>query len=352
MIKRRISRPINIGKVTVGGNAPIAVQSMTKTDTRNVKATLSQIRELADCGCEIVRLAVPDDEAAQALSAIKVKSPIPVIADIHFDYRLALAALDAGCDGLRLNPGNIGDPKKIALIVKSAKERAVPIRIGVNAGSLPPAKTRPRSISKYMVEVALQQIDLLESMDFDLIKVSLKAFDVPTTIEAYRLIATKTDYPLHLGITESGVPRTGLIRSTAGIAILLYEGIGDTLRVSLSTGPIEEVIAGFEILKSTDSPFLKSGAIIAKTHHERYDGKGYPDGLKGEEIHLFGRIVAVSDVFDALMTRRPYKDPVPFDKAVEVVKESKGKHFDPVIVDHFLKNLNRVKKISNIFRDI
>ena len=250
MIIRRTSKSIRIGTVTVGGNAPVIVQSMTKTDTRNIPETITQIKELITHGCEIIRVAIPDSEAAQAIPAIKKSISIPLIADIHFDYRLALAALKYGVDGLRLNPGNIRDTKQIAKIVRSAKQREIPIRIGINAGSLPPASNRYNSIAEHMVSAAIEQVNLLESLDFDLIKVSLKAFDVPTTIEAYRLIAQKISYPLHLGITEAGLPRTGIIRSAVGIGILLYEGIGDTIRVSLSAHPCEEVDSAYEILKS------------------------------------------------------------------------------------------------------
>jgi len=250
MNQRRKSKPIQIGGVTVGGDAPIVVQSMTNTDTRDARATIDQIKELEDCGCELVRLAVPDMEAAEAISPIKKGVSIPVIADIHFDYRLALMALVAGADGLRLNPGNIGEPEKIKKVASAAKERGAPIRIGVNAGSLPKPKNPKLSIPKQMVAAALEQVKLLESLDFDLIKVSLKAFDVPTTIEAYQKIAPKIPYPLHIGITESGPPRTGIIRSTVGIGTLLWLGIGDTIRVSLTAHPREEVIAGYEILKS------------------------------------------------------------------------------------------------------
>ena len=250
MNPRRRSKPIQIGGVTVGGDAPIVVQSMTKTDTRDARATIDQIRELEDCGCELVRVAVPDGEAAGAISAIKRGVSIPIVADIHFDYRLALMALVAGADGLRLNPGNISQPEQVTKIVQAARERKVPIRIGVNAGSLPKPKKRKLSIAEQMVEAALGQVKLLESLDFDLIKVSLKAFDVPTTIEAYRSIARKIAYPLHIGVTEAGPPRTGIIRSTVGISTLLYQGIGDTIRVSLTAHPREEVIAGYEILKS------------------------------------------------------------------------------------------------------
>jgi (E)-4-hydroxy-3-methylbut-2-enyl-diphosphate synthase len=236
LIKRRISKAIQIGGVKVGGDAPVSVQSMTKTDTRNIAATVSQIKELEECGCEIIRVAVPDTEAAEAISKIKRKIKIPLIADIHFDYRLALAAIKSGADSLRLNPGNIRDKEQIKKVVTAAKAKQVPIRIGVNFGSLPPSSGSKMPASDFMVKLAMEQVDLLESMDFDLIKIALKAFDVPTTISAYRKIA--------------GLPRTGVIRSSVGIGILLYEGIGDTLRVSLSSQPKEEVFAGYEILKS------------------------------------------------------------------------------------------------------
>jgi (E)-4-hydroxy-3-methylbut-2-enyl-diphosphate synthase len=251
-VKRRISKPIQIGRVTVGGGAPVVVQSMTKTNTRDVMSTTRQIKELEDYGCELVRVAVPDMEAAEAIPAIKRGVSIPIIADIHFDYRLALKALESGADGLRLNPGNISEPEKVTKIVRAARARGVPIRIGVNAGSLPKPQNPKLSIAGQMVAAALEQIRLLESLDFDLIKVSLKAFDVPTTIEAYRSIARKISYPLHIGITEAGTPRTGVIRSAVGIGTLLYQGIGDTIRASLTAHPREEVIAAYEILKSLD----------------------------------------------------------------------------------------------------
>jgi (E)-4-hydroxy-3-methylbut-2-enyl-diphosphate synthase len=250
MYPRRISKAIHIGGVTVGGDAPISVQSMTKTDTRDAAATIRQIKELEEYGCEIIRVAVPDSEAAAAIPAIKKAIAIPLIADIHFDYRLALMALNGGVDGLRLNPGNISEPEKVAAVVKAAKERQIPIRIGVNAGSLPKTDKAGMTIPQRMTEAALRHIRLLEDLDFDLIKVSLKAFDVPTTIEAYKDIADKIPYPLHLGITEAGTPGTGIIRSAAGIGTLLYMGIGDTIRVSLTAPPHEEVITGYEILKS------------------------------------------------------------------------------------------------------
>ena len=249
MNSRRVSKPIQIGRVTIGGGAPIVVQSMTKTDTRDIMSTVTQIKELEECGCQVIRVAVPDAESAQAIKAIKQGVSLPIVADVHFDYRLAVMALEAGADGLRLNPGNISEPKRISVMAQAAKERGVPIRIGVNAGSLP--KTVSKStIAEQMVDAALNQISLLEGLDFDLIKVSLKAFDVPTTIEAYQNIARKIPYPLHIGITESGTRRRGVIRSAVGIGTLLYQGIGDTIRVSLTAHPREEVIAAYEILKS------------------------------------------------------------------------------------------------------
>jgi (E)-4-hydroxy-3-methylbut-2-enyl-diphosphate synthase len=249
---RRTSKSLRVGKVTIGGDAPIVVQSMTKTDTADIHATIDQIKELEDCGCGIVRLAIPDGEAAESLATIKRSVSLPIIADIHFDYRLALGALKAGVDGLRLNPGNIGDKEQIARVVNIAREREVPIRIGVNAGSLPADFQFKAPLAERMVNMALEQIMLMESVDFDLIKVSLKASDVPTTIQAYQMIADKIPYPLHLGVTEAGLPRTGAIRSAIGIGILLYQGIGDTIRVSLSAHPCEEVFVAYEILKSLE----------------------------------------------------------------------------------------------------
>jgi len=269
MIQRRISKAIRIGDVIVGGNAPIAVQSMTKTDTRDVASTVRQIKELEDCGCEIIRSAVPDMEAALALAEIRKQIKIPLVADIHFDYRLALQAIESGIDGLRLNPGNISEPDKVAAVVKAAKERGIPIRIGVNAGSLPHDIDPKLSTAQKMVVAAIRHIKLLEDRDFDLIKVSLKAFDVPTTIEAYKDIAGKIPYPLHIGITESGPAKSGIIRSVAGISPLLYMGIGDTIRVSLSTNPVEEVVTAYEILKSLNlrqySPALVSCPTCGRT---------------------------------------------------------------------------------------
>lgn len=260
MIKRRLTKPLSIGNVTIGGGAPVVVQSMCSTDTRNVPATVQQIKELQDAGCEVIRVAVPDMEAARAIPEIKKQIRIPLIADIHFDYELALAAVAGGVDALRLNPGNIRRPEQVKAVVEACKERHIPIRIGVNAGSLPPEDPAAGAekerldpdewIAKRMVEAALGHIRILENLDFDTIKVSLKAFDVPTTVAAYRRLATLVNYPFHLGITEAGLTESGSIRSAVGLGILLSEGIGDTLRVSLTDHPREEIRVGFEILKS------------------------------------------------------------------------------------------------------
>ncbi len=253
-IKRKRTAPVRIGKITVGGNAPLSVQSMTNTKTDDVAATVAQIGRLTAAGCDIVRVAVPDMAAAEALAAIKAAvGDVPIVADIHFDHRLALAALERGVDALRLNPGNIGDPDHVSAVVKAAKKRRVPIRIGVNAGSLDKAllaKHGGHATAAAMVESALGHIRILEKMDFYDIKVSLKAHDVPLTLEAYRLMSRAVDYPLHLGITEAGTVNTGIIRSAVGIGALLAEGIGDTVRVSLTGDPAEEVRVANEILKS------------------------------------------------------------------------------------------------------
>ena len=236
--------------MVVGGDAPVSVQSMTKTDTRAVEATVAQVRSLAEAGCDIVRLAVPDIEAAEALEVIKRRSPVPLVADIHFDYRLALAAMDAGVDALRLNPGNIRRADHLDRVVTAARERAIPIRIGVNGGSVPHDYMPDEPLPERMVALALEQVQALENRDFDLIKVSLKASDVVATVEAYRLIAERIPYPLHLGVTEAGPPFAGAIRNALGIGILLHMGIGDTVRVSLSGDALTEVEAGKEIVRS------------------------------------------------------------------------------------------------------
>jgi (E)-4-hydroxy-3-methylbut-2-enyl-diphosphate synthase len=249
---KKLTRQIQIGTVPVGGNAPCAVQSMCSTDTRDIPATLKQIHGLAAGGCEIIRCAVPDMDAAKSLGQIKRESPIPVIADIHFDYKLALHVLEGGIDGLRLNPGNIGDTWKVAEVVRIAAERKVPIRIGVNAGSL-----EKELLEKYghptpeaMVESALGHIRILEDLNYREIKISLKASDVMKTVSAYRLLSDQVDYPLHIGITEAGTLFSGTIKSSVGLGILLADGIGDTLRVSLTGDPLDEVRVGYEILKS------------------------------------------------------------------------------------------------------
>lgn len=241
-----------VGDVAVGGGAPIVVQSMTKTDTRDKKATISQIRRLEKAGCEIVRLAIPDKESVETLKEIKKHTSIPVVADIHFEYRLAIASLEKGVDGLRINPGNIGSKEKVKEVVRAAKVNAVPIRIGVNSGSLEKALLRKygEAAPEAMVESALKQVKILEDMDFNLIKISLKASDVMRTIEASRLLAQKVDYPFHAGITESGSLVPGSVKSSVGLALLLSEGLADTIRVSLTAPPEEEVRVGFLILSS------------------------------------------------------------------------------------------------------
>lgn len=249
---KKNTRQLHIGCVAIGGNSPCSVQSMCSTDTRDIVTTVSQITELAEVGCEIVRCAVPDMDAALALAQIKLMSPIPVVADIHFDYKLALKVLEGGIDGLRLNPGNIGEKWKVAEIVSSASERKVPIRIGVNAGSL-----EKELLQKYghpsaeaMVESALGHVRILEDLNYQEIKVSLKASDVMKTVAAYRLFSQQSDYPLHIGITEAGTLFSGTIKSSVGLGILLADGIGDTLRVSLTGEPKDEVRVGYDILKA------------------------------------------------------------------------------------------------------
>jgi (E)-4-hydroxy-3-methylbut-2-enyl-diphosphate synthase len=238
--------------VAVGGDAPISVQSMTTTDTRNVEATVAQIRALEAAGCEIVRCAVPDEEAARALEKIKAGISIPLIADIHFKHTLALIALESGVDGLRINPGNIGSRERVEQVVRACAERNVPIRIGVNSGSLEKALIAKHGgpTPTAMVESAMGHIRILEDLGFFDIKVSLKASDIQRTVEANRLFARQSDIPLHLGVTEAGTQYAGTVKSAIGLGILLAEGIGDTIRVSLTGDPIPEVRAGFEILKS------------------------------------------------------------------------------------------------------
>ena len=251
MINRRKTKEISIGNVKIGNNAPISVQSMCNTDTRDIEATMSQISELAEHGCELVRLAVLNKDAAEAVKELVKRSPVPLIADIHFDYRLAIQCINNGISALRLNPGNIGRRENVEKVVTLAKQQKTPIRIGVNAGSLEKELLEENiPLSEKMVKSALKHIKILEDLDFDLIKVSLKSSDVLTTIEAYRAMSQKIDYPLHLGVTEAGTLKGGLIKSSVGLGTLLAEGIGDTIRVSLTENPVEEVDAGFQILKS------------------------------------------------------------------------------------------------------
>jgi (E)-4-hydroxy-3-methylbut-2-enyl-diphosphate synthase len=250
--KRKRTRRIYVGSVPVGGGSPIAVQSMTKTDTRDVSATVRQIRSLERAGCEIIRLAVPDREAARCLGKIKRSVSIPVVADIHFDWRLALEAARQGVDGLRINPGNIGAGWKVREVVEALKDRGMPLRIGVNAGSLEKdlRKKYGHPVPEALVESAARQIDLLEGMGYGTIKVSLKASDVLSTVSAYRAFSRKYRYPLHIGISEAGPLFQGLVKSSVGLGLLLSEGIGDTVRVSLTERPEEEVRAAYEILRA------------------------------------------------------------------------------------------------------
>jgi (E)-4-hydroxy-3-methylbut-2-enyl-diphosphate synthase len=253
------TRQLMLGGVPVGGGSPVTVQTMTKSDTRDVAATVAQIREMEQLGCDIIRLAVPDQEAAAALQAIKSQVSLPLVADIHFDYRLALTALQSGVDGLRINPGNIGSAAKVRQVSDAAKERNVPIRIGVNSGSLSPEMAEKYGrTARGLVESALSHVLLLERQHYEQIKISVKASDVPMCIDAYRLLAERVDYPLHLGVTEAGGPWAGTIKSAIGIGTLLAEGIGDTIRVSLTGSPAEEVRAGLQILKSLG---LRRGGI-------------------------------------------------------------------------------------------
>lgn len=251
-MNRRKTRKIYIGNIPIGGDAPIVVQSMTKTDTRDIIKTVRQIKQLEKVGCEIVRVAVPDMQAAKSLGKIKERIKIPLIADIHFNYKLALESIQQGVDGLRINPGNIGAKWKVKEVIKAAKDKKIPIRIGVNAGSLPKdlIDKYGHPTSEAMVEAAERQLEILEENDFHDIKVSLKASNVTKTIEAYRLFSKKYDYPLHVGITETGPSPEGVVKSSIGIGLLLLEGIGDTIRVSLTDSPLVEVEVAYEILRT------------------------------------------------------------------------------------------------------
>ncbi len=251
-VMTKLTRQIHIGTIPIGGGAPCSVQSMCSTDTRDVSVTTQQISALTEAGCELVRCAVLDADAAEALGAIKAGITIPLIADIHFDYKLALTALQKGVDGLRINPGNIGEKWKVQEVVQAARERSVPIRIGVNAGSLEKELLEKfgHPTAEAMVESALGHVRILEELGYDQIKISIKASDVMKTIEAYRLLSSRVDYPLHIGITEAGTTFSGTIKSSVGLGILLSEGIGDTMRVSLTGDPVDEIRVGYGILKA------------------------------------------------------------------------------------------------------
>ncbi|MEY4874523.1 MAG: 4-hydroxy-3-methylbut-2-en-yl diphosphate synthase [Actinomycetota bacterium] len=262
---RRQTRQISVGKVAVGGNAPISIQSMTITKTADVEGTLQQIYALAAAGCDIVRCTCNETEAAEGLAQIVPRSPVPIIADIHHQYKMALAAMEAGVHGLRLNPGNIRKPEHIKAVASEARDRKVPIRIGVNGGSLDPALYEKYGglTAEAMVESALREIAYFEEVDFDLIKISVKASNVPLMIEAYRQLSEVTNHPLHLGVTEAGPLPGGLIKATAGISTLLMEGIGDTIRYSLTADPVEEARAGRQLLESLGLRERKNVDLIA-----------------------------------------------------------------------------------------
>lgn len=260
MMERRVSRKVKVGNVYVGGDAPVSIQSMTNSKTKDVEATLKQIKELHDAGCQIIRCAVLDMEDAEKLKEITEKSPIPVVADIHFDYRLALKAIENGVSALRINPGNIGSVDRIKAVAEKCSEKNIPIRIGVNSGSLEKdiLEKHGKVNAEGLVESALRHVKILEDLDFHDIVISIKSSNVPMMIECYRLVAEKCDYPLHLGVTEAGTVQMGTIKSSVGIGTLLAEGIGDTIRVSLTSNPIEEIKVAKEILKSLG---LRKGGV-------------------------------------------------------------------------------------------
>jgi (E)-4-hydroxy-3-methylbut-2-enyl-diphosphate synthase len=291
MITRKNTKIINIGQVEIGGDSPVSVQSMCTTDTKNIQETINQIKKLEDAGCEIIRVAVPDAQSAESIKFIKKQIKIPVITDIHFDYRLAIASILNGADGLRINPANIGKKEFIEKVVNTAKKRNIPIRIGINSGSLEKDLShKPEDLADSLVESAVRNVKILENFDFDLIKVSLKSSSVPVMVQAYRKISQIINYPLHLGVTEAGTLKSGLIKSSIGIGSLLLEGIGDTIRVSLTEDPVEEVFAGWEILKAAglrqrgltliSCPTCGRCQIdlinLAKAVEERFSGVEYP----------------------------------------------------------------------------
>jgi (E)-4-hydroxy-3-methylbut-2-enyl-diphosphate synthase len=258
--KRNQTRKINVGNVLIGGGAPVVIQSMTNTNTKDWKATVKQIKQLEEVGCEIVRVSLPDIESAYNVSKIKKSIRVPLVADIHFDYRIALEAIKQGIDKLRINPGNIGSKDRVEILVKEAKKAHIPIRIGVNAGSLKEVHKFSDSTSraKTLANVAMEHVKILEKHDFHDIVISLKASDIDTTVQAYKIFASKRDYPLHLGITESGSIFSGTIKSCVGLGIMFYDGIGDTIRISLTADPVEEVKVAYSLLQSLE---LRSSGI-------------------------------------------------------------------------------------------
>lgn len=265
MFERRATRQIHLGTVAVGGGAPISVQSMTTTKTADVEGTLQQIYALAAAGCDIVRCTCNEPEAAEGLARIVPRSPLPIVADIHHQYKMALAAMEAGVHGLRLNPGNIRRPEHIKAVASEARDRGLPIRIGVNGGSLDPALYDKHGglTAAAMVESAMQEMAYFDEVGFEAVKISVKASNVPLMVEAYRMLADATDAPLHLGVTEAGPPPAGLVKSTAGIATLLLEGIGDTIRYSLTADPVEEARAGRQLLEALGLRERKNVDLIA-----------------------------------------------------------------------------------------
>ncbi|MBO5723470.1 MAG: flavodoxin-dependent (E)-4-hydroxy-3-methylbut-2-enyl-diphosphate synthase [Lentisphaeria bacterium] len=310
MMFRRQSKTLRLGSLTLGGGSPVVLQSMTNTDTRDVSATLTQIRKLSEAGCQLVRVTVPDQAAVEALGKILEGSPVPVIADIHFDYRLALGAIRAGIHGLRLNPGNISSEEKIRLVAEEAGKRAVPIRVGANSGSLPKGLleskmaqglSREEALAYSLVEAAEEQIRILQKYEFPYIKVSLKASSVPVTVMAYKLFAERSDLPLHLGVTEAGTAFRGTIKSSVGIGSLLLSGIGDTLRVSLTADPVEEIRVGLALLEAAGlreaSPELVSCPTCGRTNWDLFTMaqkvETFVDSLKGTGKKLNLKKIAV-----------------------------------------------------------
>lgn len=308
MKKTRLSRSIMVGSIPIGGGSPVSIQSMCNTDTRKATETLSQIRDLAKVGCEIIRVAVPDIQAANALHEICSQSPIPVIADIHFDYRLALASIDAGIAAVRINPGNIGVEEHIRQVAERAGEAGVPIRVGANSGSIhqdllkeltASGMSMEDAICEGLVRSAIEECKVLEKYRFDMIKVSLKASSVPITVRACRTFAERTDYPLHIGVTEAGTPGRGIVKSSVGIGALLLDGIGDTIRVSLTADPIEEVIVGRRILESCElrdaAPEIVSCPTCGRTEIDLIDLANKVESLVSE-IKSNGNVINIRKI--------------------------------------------------------